>query len=62
MIQAGDAPQLCDTHQGDIPDAYRKVARFTKPVRFEAYRSSLFRVFAPMEGKEEAVRWAGRFD
>lgn len=62
VIQAGDVPRLGDTHQGEIPDAYRKVARFTKPVRFGAYRSSLFRVFAPMDGKEEALRWAGRFD
>lgn len=62
VIQAGEAPQLGDTYQGDVPEVYRKVARFTKPVRFEAYRSSLFKVFEPMDGKEEAVRWVRRFD
>lgn len=62
LIQAGPVPQLGDSFNGLIPEAYRKVARFTRPVRFEAYRSSLFRVFEPMMGREEAVKWVRRFD
>ena len=62
VIQAGEVPLLGDTYEGNIPEAYRKVARFTKPVRFEGYTSSLFRVFKPMVGAEEALRWAQRFD
>ncbi len=62
LIQAGPVPQLGDSFKGLIPEAYRKVARFTQAVRFEAYRSSLFRVFEPMIGREEAVKWVRRFD
>ena len=62
VIQAGEVPLLGDTYEGNIPEAYRKVARFTKPVRFEGYTSSLFRVFKPMVGADEAVRWVRRFD
>lgn len=62
LIQAGPLPQLGDTHRGLIPERYRKVAQFTRTVRFEAYRSSLFRVFEPMVGREEAVKWVRRFD
>jgi len=62
LIQAGPVPQLGDSFTGLIPEAYRKVARFTRPVRFEAYQSSLFRVFEPMVGREEAVKWVRRFD
>lgn len=62
LIQAGSVPQLGDSFNGLIPEAYRKVAHFTRPVRFESYRSSLFRVFEPMIGREEAVKWVKRFD
>jgi hypothetical protein len=62
MIQAGPVPQLGDTHAGIMPQRYQKVARFTRPVRFEGYTSSLFRVFQPMEGREEARKWVHRFD
>lgn len=63
VIQAGSAPQLGDTYQNDIPEAYRKVARFTNSARFRDYKKgSLFRVFEPMDRREEARRWASRFD
>ena len=62
MIQAGPVPQLGDTTKGIVPERYRKVARFTKPVRFTGYRSSLFRVFKPMIAREEAEKWVSRFD
>jgi hypothetical protein len=62
VIQAGPVPQLGDTHFGLIPQRYRKVAHFTRPVRFENYRSSLFRVFPPLDGATEAVSWVRRFD
>lgn len=62
LIQAGPLPQLGDSFNGMIPERYRKVAHFTRPVRFEAYRSALFRVFEPMIGREEAVKWVRRFD
>jgi hypothetical protein len=62
MIQAGPVPQLGDTTKGFIPERYRKVARFTKPVRFTGYESGLFRVFKPLIGREEAEKWVSRFD
>lgn len=62
VIQAGEIPVLGDTHQEDIPELYRRVARFTKPVRFGSYSASLFRVFEPMDGATEAKRWVARFD
>lgn len=62
VIQASEVPLLGDTHRGDIPEAYRRVARFTRPVRFEDYRSSLFKVFEPLDRKEETRKWIRRFD
>ncbi|VWC97512.1 bacteriophage gp31 protein [Burkholderia contaminans] len=62
VIQAGENPQLGDATRGDIPEAYRMVARYTKPVRFEAYSSRLFRVPDNLDKKEETLRWIRRFD
>ncbi|WP_322047406.1 type VI immunity family protein [Paraburkholderia sp. J67] len=62
VIQAGEAPQLGDTFRNDIPEVYRMVARCTKPVRFEAYRSRLFRVPENLDKKEETLAWIRRFD
>ena len=62
VIQAGPVPQLGDTHFGLIPQRYRKVSHFTRPVRFEDYQDSLFRVFPPLDGPTEALSWVRRFD
>ncbi|WP_175804318.1 type VI immunity family protein [Burkholderia ambifaria] len=62
VIQAGEYPQLGDATRGDIPEAYRMVARYTKHVRFEAYSSRLFRVPDNLDKKEETLRWIRRFD
>ena len=63
LIQAGPLPQLGDTHRGLIPERYRKVAQFTRTVRFEAYsQSGLFGVFKPLEERDEVLKWITRFD
>jgi hypothetical protein len=63
VIQAGAVPQLGDTHRDvSMLEPYRKVAQFTKSARFGPYTSSLFRVFPPLVGKEEANKWVARFD
>ncbi|MCL2326384.1 MAG: DUF3396 domain-containing protein [Proteobacteria bacterium] len=65
VIQAGVAPQLGDTTVGDVPECYQKVARFTKPVRFDAYTyrwGGLFQVSKPLNGVEETLKWISRFD
>jgi len=65
VIQAGSAPQLGDTMAGDVPECYKMVARFTKPVRFDGYtyrNGGLFRVFEPLKGVEETLKWISRFD
>jgi len=62
VIQAGAVPQLGDSYHGLIPERYRKVAHFTRPVRFEDYHSPLFRVFPPLDGLTETRAWVRRFD
>ena len=64
VIQAGEAPQLGDTHRGDIPEAYRMVARYTRSVRFEGYQgpSGLFRVPDNHDKIAETLAWIRRFD
>jgi|GEM_PF-681679 len=70
VIQAGPVPQLGDTAQGFIPECYRKIAQFTKPVRFEGYdhqSGGLFRVndmavSNSLDDIEETLKWIKRFD
>jgi len=70
VIQAGPVPQLGDTEQGFIPECYRKVAQFTKVVRFEGYKypsGGLFRVNDfffrnSLNAVEETLKWIRRFD
>jgi hypothetical protein len=62
LIQAGPLPRWGDTARGLLPEAYCAVAHFTQAVRFTGYRGSLFHVFAPMIGCEEAEKWVRRFD
>jgi hypothetical protein len=62
VIQAGAYPQIGDTWRNDIPEAYRLVARYTKSIRFESYRSGLFRVPQGLDKKEETLAWIQRFD
>jgi hypothetical protein len=51
-----------DTQRNDIPGEYRVVARYTGPVRFEAYDGGLFRVPADADRKAETLSWIRRFD
>lgn len=63
IVQAGAQPELGSSEDGEIPEDYRKVARLTKPVRFEAYRAGLFRNLpAPFDDREETLEWIRRFD
>jgi len=62
VIQAGAYPQVGDSWRGEIPEAYRRVARFTKSIRFEGYRTRLFRVPDGLNDKEETLAWIRRFD
>lgn len=62
VVQAGIQPVLGDAHRQEIPEAYRLVARYTKPVRFEAYKEGLFRVPVQMNDLEETLSWIRRFD
>lgn len=62
VIQAGAYPQIGDATRGDVPEAYRLVARYTKSIRFEAYRSGLFRVPQNLDKKAETLAWIRRFD
>jgi hypothetical protein len=62
VIQAGAYPQIGDTWRNDIPEAYRLVARYTNSIRFESYRSGLFRVPQGLDKKEETLAWIRRFD
>jgi hypothetical protein len=62
VIQAGAYPQLGDAYRDDIPEAYRLVARYTKPIRFEGYEDYLFRVPDGLDEVEETLSWVRRFD
>ena len=62
VIQAGAFPQIGDTWRDEVPEAYRFVARYTKSIRFETYRSGLFRVPQGLDGKKETLAWIRRFD
>ncbi len=55
-------PQIGDTWRDEVPEAYRLVARYTKSIRFETYRSGLFRVPQGLDKKEETLAWIRRFD
>ena len=64
VIQAGPEPETGDVNQGLIPEAYRKVARLTKPLRFEGLkgRISLLNPPPPLDHIEESLKWLRRFD
>jgi hypothetical protein len=62
VIQAGATPQIGDTWRDEVPEAYRLVARYTKAIRFEAYREGLFRVPQGLDDNEETLAWIRRFD
>ncbi len=63
VIQAGELPQIGDSNRQDIPQAYRKAAIYTRPVRFEGYeKSGLFKVPKDHDRREETLAWIRRFD
>lgn len=63
VMQAGGEPELGDLNFGFIPETYRNVARVTKPLRFEEYRSgALAGVPKPLDNLEETRSWIARFD
>lgn len=64
IIQAGLEPEVGDVNQGLVPEAYRKVARLTKPLRFESLkgRISLLNPPPPLDHIDESLKWIRRFD
>jgi len=63
IIQAMPVPELGSTEDGLIPEGYRRVAKVTKPVRFEEYTRGLFRNLpSPLDELEETLIWLRRFD
>jgi hypothetical protein len=62
VIMAGPVPQLGDTYQGIVPQRYRKVAAFTRPIRFENYRNYLLKLDEPLDRREATLQWIRRFD
>lgn len=62
VIVAGPVPQLGDAQQGIIPERYRKVAAFTRPVRFEDYQGDLIYLDEPLDRREATLQWVRRFD
>ena len=62
LLRAGAYPELGDARRSSIPEAYRRVANFVKPVRFEDYKYSLFAVPEGLNGGEVARAWIRRLD
>lgn len=62
IMQAGPQAELGDANHRLIPEHYRTVARALKPLRFEAYRTGLLEVPAPLDSLDETKAWIARFD
>lgn len=62
VIQAGERPELGDINRGLIPQAYRRVAKVLKPIRFDAHERLLIDAPRPLDSLEETGRWVRRFD
>jgi len=63
VIQAMPVPQLGSMEDGLIPEGYKKVAKVTKPVRFEAYHRGIFENLpTPLDNMQETLSWLRRFD
>jgi hypothetical protein len=62
LIQAGERPELGDSNRRMIPEAYRRVARWARPLRYENYRWGLFYVPEPLDMRAETLAWLARFD
>lgn len=63
VFQAGGLPRYGDRNAGDIPAAYRQVARFLKPLRFDGWtRPYLLRVPDGVDREEATAEWLRRFD
>ncbi|HLJ89705.1 MAG TPA: type VI immunity family protein [Candidatus Angelobacter sp.] len=63
VFQAGEKPVLGDVNAGDIPDAYRRVNRLLRPLRFNEYQRSNFIPVPPEVDDAAATQaWISRFD
>jgi hypothetical protein len=62
VIQAGPHPKIGDEHRGKPMDAYRRVARALRPIRFERYDLGLLYPPKPLDRVSETLAWLGRFD
>lgn len=59
-IQAGEAPSLGDLDRGIVPECYRSVARFLKPLQ-AAYGEAIISTPPGVDGREFTASWLGRF-
>jgi len=62
LIRAGRLPALGSAETGGVPEAYRKVARLIKPIRYEGYRSGVIGSPAPLDDLDVTLAWLRRFD
>ena len=63
VIQAGPKPRLGDRNRGDIPAAYRSVARLLQPFVMTAFSVGMFYPLAAhLDTHGETERWLHRFD
>ena len=63
VFQAGPQPRLGDANTGDVPDTYRRVARFLQPLRITDWaRPYLLQVPDDVDGREATLAWLARFD
>jgi hypothetical protein len=62
ILRAGHLPALGDGRTHTVPEGYRVAARIIKPIRFEAYESSILKVPEHLKGVTETLKWIRRFD
>ena len=63
VFQAGPLPRLGDANAADIPEAYRQIARFLKPLRFEGWTAPFYlRTPSGVDRGVATQAWITRFD
>lgn len=63
VFQAGPRPRLGDADRGDVPEAYRRVARFLLPLRHPDWqRMDHVQGPEPLDRQRTTADWISRFD
>ncbi|AGT09067.1 type VI immunity family protein [Paracoccus aminophilus] len=62
VLQAGRAPRIGDVNAGHIPEEYRRVSDFLKPLRYAPWQAPYLAVPPSVDAMEATRDWMERFD